>query len=120
MSACIANVIATMVILRPRADTLGYTGKGAIQGNMNVDTLCRYLNKDGIAFVQPHSWEKLQFASENRVSAIANNTRVICDAFRICLRLRHLMTQFRSYRLWIWQGHACDSIRKDRWMPRNQ
>ena len=54
MSACLVNVVAPMAILLPKADILGFTGKGAIQWNMNVDTLCRYLNKDGISFAQTH------------------------------------------------------------------
>ena len=51
MSAVLANIITPMVILPPSADFMGFVGDGGCQWDLNVDTLCKRLVKNCIAFV---------------------------------------------------------------------
>ena len=60
--------------LPPSADVMGFDGEGGRQWDFNVDTLCKRFVETCIAFVQPHSWEKLEFDEEKRVLATTNNT----------------------------------------------
>ena len=119
MSAMLANVITPMVILRPNAEIMGFSGPGALQWDLNVDMLCRRLNQNCVAFIQPRPWEKLKFDEQKRILATANNTELIIDVLGGSLRHSHFMTRLRSFRLWVWQLHSCDIVGKDHWMPHN-
>ena len=86
MSAVLANIITPIAMLPASNEIIGFSGPGASQWDLNVDMLCRRLNRKCIAFIQPNWWEKLEFYKEKRILATANNTQIVIDAFRRCLR----------------------------------
>ena len=120
MSAMLANIITPIVVVLLNAEIICFSGPGLLQWDLNLDMLCRRLDQDCIAFIQPHSWEKFKFDQEKRVLATANNTKFIIHVFRRCLRLSHFMTRLRSFHFWARQPNVCDKVGKDNWLRHNQ
>ena len=110
MVALLANVIKHFVILPQSAEAIGVTGAGGWPWDFNIDTCCRRLHQHSVAFMHPHSLEKLELDDENRALGISRNTQIFLDVFRRSLRSSNFMTRRRSCRLWRWQHHNCDTF----------
>ena len=78
---------------------MGYVGEGARRWDLNIDALCRELLDCSVMFVQPHSWEKIEYDEHKYALATAHNTEVIMILLRGTFRLLDIYIQLRSYRL---------------------
>ena len=74
MFASLAYGITPFMVLPPSAEAIGFTGPGGRQWDSNIYTFCRRLNHHRIAFMQPHSLEKLALDNDKLAPATAHNT----------------------------------------------
>ena len=76
---------------------MNFIGDAARRWVLNIDLFVRELVECGILFVQPHSWEKLEYDKHKYAFATAHNTEVIMKTLRWSLRVVDAYTQLRSY-----------------------
>ena len=58
-------VISPVVVLPPDSNRMNFIGEAARRWDLNIDLFVRELIEYGILFVQPHSWEKLEYDNNN-------------------------------------------------------
>ena len=99
---------------------MNIVGEAARRWDQNIDLFVRELIECGILFVQPHSWEKLEYDKYDYALATAHNTEVIMKILRWTLRILDIYTQLRSYKLECWQPSNCAVCSIGYWIPHNQ
>ena len=110
-------VISPIVVLPPNSHQIGIIGEAARQWDTNIDVLVSKLDSRGILFVQPYSWNDIEYDKNKYVLARARNTVTLMRMLRMCLRLSEAYTQLRCYKLPCWQQYDCAECDIGCWMP---
>ena len=96
---------------------MDFVAEAARQGDLNIETFVRKLEQYGVLFVQPHSWDDIEYDKNKYVLATARNTMTIMRILRMCLRLSDAYIQLRCYKLECWEPFSCTKCDIGHWMP---
>ena len=116
----LSRVISPVVVLPPDSSQMNFIGEAARRWDLNIDLFVRQLVEYVIFFMQPHSWEELEYDNNKYAFATAHNTMVIMKILRWTLRMSNAYTQLRRYRLECWQPSHCAICDIGYWIPHNQ
>ena len=110
------SLVISLIVMAPESNQMDFVAEAARQWDFNIDTFVRKLEKHGVLFVQPHSWDDIEYDKNKYVLATARNTVTIMIILRMCLRLSDAYIQLRCYKLGCCEPYNCATCDVGHWM----